>query len=262
MKIIVKKLLLLLILASLITPNNLRAEDKYYLTILASPSLAAPLAKIGREFAKENNIIISFVFDYGEEKFLKIIQDGEAADVIISENPFIFQELKRQGLINVLSETIVAKNNIVIAKNRDDTKNYINISDIFKNINKNNKLLIGANEESYLGNLVIKMLGLNEIKKLNKNISSFVEVYDTNESITQIINRDVIGIFYQTDIYNEKTIEILAKLDDKLFGNKLSTDITYRSALIAGGEQKLGEKFQKELKSEGSKKIFRKFGFN
>lgn len=245
------------------SPKLLKAEEKPNLIILSASSIAAPLSKIGRDFAKENNVNLFFVFDDTKTKFIKLITDGEPADIIISEDKELFRQLKQLGVLNVLSETNIAKNKLVFVESdfgENTNKNNTNFESRVKLINKNKKLLIGDEENSYLN---IKAFEIVEyFKKLNKNINNFIEAYDNNEAFYQLNNRELFGIFYLSQVYNEKNINVIKEIDNSLFADEnIDFNITYRCAIIAGDEQKLAEMFQKNLKTPKSKKIFEEFGF-
>jgi molybdenum ABC transporter molybdate-binding protein len=244
------------------SPKFLKADEKPNLIILSASSIATPLAKIGRDFAKENNVNLFFVFDDTKTKFIKLITDGEPADIIISEDKELFRQLKQIGVLNVLSETNVAKNKLVFVESDFGAK--VNNKESFENkiklINKNKRLLIGDEENSYLNIKAFELIKY--FKKLNKNINNFIEVYDNNEAFYQLSNRELFGIFYLSQVYNEKNINIIKEIDNSLFVDEdIDFNITYRCAIIAGDEQKLAEMFQKELKTPKSKKIFEEFGF-
>ena len=110
------KSFLALVLVILFFSLNLKAEEKPSLIVLSASSIAAPLAKIGRDFAKENNVNIFFIFDDTKTKFIKLITDGEPADLIISEDNELFKKFKQLGVLNVLSEENIAKNKIVFVE--------------------------------------------------------------------------------------------------------------------------------------------------
>lgn len=254
------KSFLALVLVILFFSLNLKAEEKPSLIVLSASSIAAPLAKIGRDFAKENNVNIFFIFDDTKTKFIKLITDGEPADLIISEDNELFKKFKQLGVLNVLSEENIAKNKIVFVESYFGEKVSSSFESKIKAINKTKKLLIGDEENSTLNTKAFQII--NQFQTLNKNINNFIEMYDSNEAFHQLTNRPIFGIFYLSQVYNEKNINIIKEIDNNLFGDEnLDFNITYRCAIIAGDEQKLAKQFQKQLKTPESKKIFEEFGF-
>jgi ABC-type molybdate transport system substrate-binding protein len=71
-------------------------------SVLADKRLAVPLSELASLYAQKNSVTVSGAFGTSPEQE-KRIEDGEAADLFITANPQLVQDLKTKGLVDVYS---------------------------------------------------------------------------------------------------------------------------------------------------------------
>jgi ABC-type molybdate transport system substrate-binding protein len=71
-------------------------------TVLADTHLAVVLSQLASEFARENAITISGTFGPSPQQE-KRIEDGELADLFITADPALIQQLRVKGLVDIYS---------------------------------------------------------------------------------------------------------------------------------------------------------------
>jgi ABC-type molybdate transport system substrate-binding protein len=71
-------------------------------TVLADSRLAVPLSELASRYTRENMVTVSAAFG-GSEEQKKRIEDGEAADLFITADAELIQQLKVKGLVDVYS---------------------------------------------------------------------------------------------------------------------------------------------------------------
>jgi ABC-type molybdate transport system substrate-binding protein len=105
-----KNLCVIVIVALLAAGQTAYADDLkeiQSITILCDKRLAVPLSQIASAFSQKSMISVSVVFgDSPEQK--KKIEDGEAADVFITAEGWMLQQLKIRGLVDVYSIGVIA----------------------------------------------------------------------------------------------------------------------------------------------------------
>lgn len=72
------------------------------ITVLADSHLAVAFSEIASKFAQENMISVSGAFGESEEQKKKI-EDGESADLFVTGDMKLIEQLKTKGLVDVYS---------------------------------------------------------------------------------------------------------------------------------------------------------------
>lgn len=104
MKYIIKYIIaVILIFCSAETYAYTPSEKLPSITILADPSLAAPLSTLTRIYTRRAHVAISVVYAPDKEH-LKSIETGAEGDILITSDTALVDTLKRQGLVDVYSE--------------------------------------------------------------------------------------------------------------------------------------------------------------
>ncbi len=264
MKIKTKLFFKILFIVSLFCSSSFAREENHNdLTILSASSFTNPLIELIRIYSRESNTTINTSFDDPKEQETKII-DGEDADIFISSNPTIINNLKQKGLVDVFSITNLAYNRLALVSSNQRIINNIKKDDnlLRKILYIQNKslIIIADPDESTLGKYTKKSLMTLEEKYhypiWNKIKNHLVRAYDSKDALYLITHGNGSGIVYYTDAYNNKEVTIL-----NLFDAIKSEPITYQAVVIAGENMNKAREFIKFLKSKTTKNILTKYGF-
>jgi ABC-type molybdate transport system substrate-binding protein len=115
-----------------VTPAKAAAQNEIAsITVLADSRLAVAFSEIASRFAHESMISVSGTFGAGDEQKKKI-EDGESADLFITSDMQLIQQLKTKGLVDVYSIGRVASHHdihytaaIVASENMTPARNFL-----------------------------------------------------------------------------------------------------------------------------------------
>jgi ABC-type molybdate transport system substrate-binding protein len=79
-------------------PNEIES-----ITVLADGRLAVPLSQLSSAFAYKSMISAAEVFNLSAQAQKKKIEDGEPADLFITDNRLLIEQLRIKGLVDVYS---------------------------------------------------------------------------------------------------------------------------------------------------------------
>ena len=110
------KCLLSLLLSSVIAPAHAApmADAIKTISIIADSSLSLPVTKIIQQYStdKHQAVVASYVPVNQQEE---AVMEGVGYDVLITARPKLLEQLKQQGLVDIYTESEVAKNRLVLA---------------------------------------------------------------------------------------------------------------------------------------------------
>lgn len=259
MSYILRHYFIVIIIALLCVPVRAKAQEPSFgIAVLASSSLSDVMTELARIYSKEKHMTISSFFD-SPETLADTIRNGEAADMYISEDPALIQDLKQRGLIDVFSLTTLASNRLVLATFRSHHLARITppgtpLKDILKDINEKSLLVMANPDEVFVGKEARTVL-----EKLGEwdNISPFlIRTPNTRSALFLIGKGNGAGIVYYTDALQNDDVIIMAD-----FPGDLYEPIIYHAAVVAGDNMPVARDFLTFLKSEKAKTIFQKYGF-
>jgi len=103
-----------LIIVNAALPAAFAAEPKEIesITVLSDNRLAVPLSKLASDFSHQSMISVSNVFGQSADQKKKI-EDGESADLFITSDSQLIEQLKIKGMVDVNSIGIIGRLNVV-----------------------------------------------------------------------------------------------------------------------------------------------------
>jgi ABC-type molybdate transport system substrate-binding protein len=138
-------LLSLFLLANASSAVAADAQEMNSITVLADSRLGVVLSELASSFTQDNMISVSNTFGVSSEQEKKI-EDGESADLFITADPVLVQQLKIKGMVDVYSIGRVASQRdvhftaaVVASENMTAARNYLaflkskKAREIFKN---------------------------------------------------------------------------------------------------------------------------------
>jgi len=256
----IRNLLIFLILL-LAMPFNVVAmeDDPPTITVLASASMTNVLTELVRLYSIKEGISVTAAYK-GPDELASDIENGEVADIYISDHPIRMRDLKRQGMLDVFSFTTLATNRLVLAASKDNlivNKHDENssLADILKDVNVTTNLVIGDPSSTPIG--IVTQRALEKILVWEHVEPFTIKTSNTMKALYLIDKGEKAGIVYYTDAKSNPNIRIIAEVPADLH-----TTIVYQAAVVAGENMPLARKFLDFLKSDTARKIFEKYGFS
>lgn len=232
------------------------------LIVLAGTSMTNALHEILKNFSQKNNISISSTFSSTEE-LANSIEDGDPANIFISEDPKRMRDLQRKGVLNVFSLSTLVKDKLVVIAPKEHyllpkLEQAKSTKDKLKLLIENSLMAIPDAESDPAGGFIkqaLEVMGL--WKKSNKKT---IKTDNTRRALYLAAQANNTAIVYKSDTYNEDNIQIIAEIPQKYYDR-----IIYQVAIVAeiSKESKLqdAEAFVKYLTSDEVGRIFTKYGF-
>jgi molybdate transport system substrate-binding protein len=234
------------------------------ITILAASSFTDPMTEIVRMYSRKHNITVSASYNSTSEQAWKIEQ-GEDADIFISDHPFWMAELKQKGLIDVYSLTNLVKNKLVLVTSTTNRLNEYPIPGTgfeakLEYLNNRSIMAMGDPIATGLGRYTKQAL----MELDEKNHSKLWESFDSKTiksptaeyNLYLISHGETAGITYYSEAYNNNEVRILSVIDDYLHD-----PIIYQGAVVASENMTNARNFLEFLQSDTAKQVFKKYGF-
>lgn len=228
------------------------------LTVLADQSLSVPLTEIARAYSAANKTTVNVSFAPARIQAARI-EEGEAADLVISAHPGWIGELKAQGLIDIYSQTPLAKNRLVLAGNAKSTlmlklEPNLRLADAIKSVSREPFLVVGDPE--YLVEGIYTQEALDRLN-LRAGIEPIIFRFrDINHIRRMIAEQNAFGILYKTNVLHTPNIKII-----DIFPESAHVPIIYQAAVVAGDNMAEARRFLAYLSGEQAALYFTDDGF-
>ncbi len=232
------------------------------IVIYAPTSMSHAMHEIMKLFANKYNISVSATYESAGELAISI-EEGESANIFITEDSIKMRDLQRMGVLNVFSLTDIAADELVIAapKNSYVIKKLNNIAstdDKMRFLAKNVSLAVPDPEFDAAGKFAKQ--AFNKIGEWEKVEARMLKATNTDNSLYLAANGDSPGVLYRSDALKNDNVEIIFA-----FPKDYTDKIIYQASVVAGLDSedinKASEKFIKFLKTDIIKSIFVKYGF-
>ena len=249
--------------------NSSARERQAYdrsIVLLASPSMTSVMHKFVKEFSQEKNISFSASFDSTKNHVFEI-ENGEPANLIITEDLDAMKDLQRKGLLNVFSIQTLVFNKLVLTlpqkhylmkKLSTSTGREKGFGEKLKMILKNSLLTITDKDSGASGEFtrqVLENLGLWNFAK-----DKTIKVENSKKASYLSSNGMNPAIIYNSDAIAEDNLNIIDVIPENLYDK-----IIYQVAIIADPSSEENNNdaasFIDFLKSEAAKKTFQQHGF-
>jgi molybdate transport system substrate-binding protein len=238
------RLILLGILAAIL-PASTQAGPREIenLTVLADSTISGPVSKLLLQFSRIEGAAVSGVFKTADSH-LKIIEDGEPADVLITANQELIELLKGKGLIDVASPTVVARNKLVVLSSKSNPLKLENISleDVLKS--KHSWVVLDP---------ALYPEGKTAINFLTSALSgtTWLPARNYKEATTMLDNSKSLGLLMPPT--SGKSLVMYDTNQDKLV-------ITYTAVVVASENMETARKLMRFLSSPEAGRIIEELG--
>ncbi len=232
-------------------------------TVMADHNLSLAITEIARDYSRNKQVIVNTSFTSQETQQAQI-NDGAAADILITAKESWIDELKLQGLIDIYSQTKLANDRLVLVTSiqssiqNQESKNFPSL--IIINAGKDSPSLLLGNPETLIEGVYAK--------EALRNLSVFADlepytlyVKRSDEMFDVVADQQPVTQTF-TICFNSssaargdiKTIYTIPESSHK--------PISYNAVVIAGDNMSEARKFIDYLKTEEVKDILKKHGLN
>ncbi len=251
-------LILCFLLASSHDALAVRNEELPSVTVLADNSLTLPLTLIAREFARERDVMISVAFASAIEQ-LEDIEDGNPANVLITAQPGSIDQLKAQGLADVYSQSIVARNELVLVTRKEHPVQFqfaegTSLNDALEPLGKYYYFVAADPTFLELGifsSEIIDHYGWD--KELGTH---FVFPNDLPSMHELIAERPHAGLLYMSEAKRNHDLRIIDTVPQETY-----SPVQYEAIVVAGEYMNTARNFIEYLNSPAAQKVFADMGF-
>jgi molybdate transport system substrate-binding protein len=227
-------------------------------TILADTSMGAAITEIARAYAREHNVVASTVFTPSAAQEQEI-KEGGSADVLITPKLTWLEDMKTQGLLDVYSQTKLARNRLALIGPLDSPI-HVRSGEVFpttplvREMGGEPLFMVGNPEtliEGIYGKEALRTLGVTE------DLGEYtLYVKNLNDMFRMVRETKAYGVvFYSSTISQSglRVIDLLPETSHK--------PVEYYAQVIAGENMDEARKFMDYLKSATAKRILRENGF-
>ena len=229
------------------------------ITVMADNSMSIAMVEQARDYSREQQIVVntSFAAPVAQETQ---ITEGGAADILITPKQSWIDQLKMQGLIDVHSQTEVAKNQLALVGPPDSPLS----AKLSKNFPTAALIRQMEGEPAFVvGNPETQMSGIYGKEALrNLDVADDLEPYtlyikQADQMFDMVSKQHAYGIFLNSSVVGRDDVTVL-----DLFPKNSYRPITYYAVVIGGDNMNEARKFLQYLKSADAKKIFSRNGFS
>jgi len=226
--------------------------------VMADNSLNIAIAEIARSYSRDKDIIVntSYISPAAQQSQ---ITEGGAADILITPQASLVDTLKGQGLVDVYSQTLLAKDHLVLVGPADST--------LVMNLSRGFSVApliwqMGGEPGFVVANPQTLPEGSYSKDALrNMNVADDLEPYTLyvkrrDQMLEMVASKDY-GVFFNSVVVGRPGIRVLDFFPDNSY-----PAIQYYAVVIAGENMSQARKFLDYLKSDPAKRILRDNGFS
>lgn len=262
MNVSMKKIISILLLFSALFPAQSSAAVLKLptVTIMADHNLNMAITEIAHNYSRSDKVIVNTSFASQESQQAQI-NEGAAADILITARESWIDELKLQGLVDIYSQYRLAGDKLVLvgAAKTDialpEDNKFPVVSIINASHDKEPVLMLG-NPETLIDGIYAK-----EALR-NLGIADDLEPYTlyvkkAEERLESVTEKQIFALCFYSSVFNRSDLKVIYDIPKTAY-----KDISYNVVVIAGDNMGEARKFLAYLKSDKVKEILRKNGFS
>lgn len=226
------------------------------ITILGDKALAPAIAQIARNYTRDQGVVASTSFIDPIRQELEITEGG-SADVLITPKQEWIDSLKTQGLLDVYSQTLIAKDRLALVGPQSSeivVGEKFPATPIIKDIKGQPLFAVGNPETLREGSYTKEALR-------NMNVSGVLGEYTVyikkREEMFDIVQKHGgYGVFFYSTIINKPGLKVV-----DLLPQTMHTPVAYYAVVIAGDNMDEARRFIEYLKSYEVQDVLSRSGF-
>lgn len=223
-------------------------------TIMAASSMTVPVTEIAKQYSRVSRVDVNTVYNDSNELHNQILE-GDPADILITADKKLIDEMKEEGLIDATSIKTIGGNNLhLVASKEMVLEKNPDVKNVLQQI-YNKSLIIISDPSTMLG--AVSKESLQKLNMWDKFESRAVLAPTSSKAIDLIIKGQTAGIVYGTDakLYKDQ-------IND--FGQIPETahkPIIYYVAVVVGDNMDRAREALKFINSNNANEIIKSYGF-
>lgn len=225
-------------------------------TVLGDPAMSGALAEIGRLYAREQGVVVNTAFTSNEEQE-KEITEGGSADVLITGRQGWIDSLKTQGLVDVYSQMLVARNRLALVgplQSPLEPRGQFPTNQLIQLMGGEQLFVLGNPEtlqEGSYGREALRNLGAAE------DLEQYTLYIKRQEQMFDVVEKQGgYGLFFYSSIMGRDGIRVIDLLPENSH-----RPIEYYAVAVASDNMDQGRKFLDFLKKPAARRVLRENGF-
>lgn len=226
------------------------------LTVLSDSSLAVPLSQIVRSYVAQQQVAVSTSFASGKDQVAQITE-GASADLLITVRKQWIETLKLQGMVDIYSQTILARNRLVLAgPNSFSGEVALESAFPFTSLLQQQggvlTLLVGNPESLPEGSF-----GMEAIRRMDalEDVEPFITYARQRGRALDDVAKGSFALMFYTDAVRERDVRVV-----DIFPEDTHTPILYQAVVVAGENMDESRKFLDYLRSPAARHILKNYG--
>mgnify|MGYP001317805100 CR=1 FL=1 len=227
-------------------------------TVMADHSLSMAVSEIARNYSRDKKTIVNTSF-VPQKIQQEQINEGAAADILITSKDEWIDELKLQGLIDIHSQTKFAKDRLVLIASVESNivsqgAGRFPTVEIIKSASGTPIFMLG-NPESLMEGVYAKeaMRSLGASDDLEP-YTLYVKRLD--EMLDMVVKQQAFGVCFYSSVFNRSDLKIIDMIPESAH-----KPIVYYAAVVASDNMDEARNFLAYLKSTEVRKLLSKYGF-
>jgi molybdate transport system substrate-binding protein len=244
-----------LLLIALAAPCSAQ-ETLPSIVVTADDSLALPMARITRDYAREHQAAVALSLS-GMKEEIGQIAEGSTTDVLITAKEHLLETLKQQGLVDIYSEVAVASDRLVLV-GPPDTGFRADLTKAFPTAPLIQ--LMGGEANFVLGNPetlpdgAIAREALRRMDALADLEPYTLYIRQRAQMNEMILQHNAYGIMLASEA-RRLPVTIIGEFPAALY-----PPITYKAVVLAGENMNTARNFIEYLKSPAARDLFKERG--
>lgn len=228
------------------------------INVMADGSLGVAVSEIARNYSREHGVVVNTSFVSPGMQAAQIAEGG-AADVLITPLSSWVEELQTQGLVDVYSRVIIAKNQLALVGPQHSPVTVrldqgFPIVPIIQQLGDDPGFVVGNPEalaEGRYGKEALRnMDAANSLEPYTLYIRNIAEMVD------MVANHHAYGVMYASTAAMDPAIKTL-----DIFPENTHQPIAYHAVVIAGENMDAARAFLAYLQSPEAARVFKNNGF-
>ena len=234
------------------------ADEIKTISVIADSSLALPMTNIIHEYSsdKYQAVVASYVPVNQQEA---TVAEGVGYDVLITARPKLLEILKQQGLVDIYTESKVAKNRLaLVASTQSDFKLSLSqafpLAQMITRFSWQPGLIVGNPETLLQGTTAREALRHYEVLSDLEPYTIYEK--DLPEMIEMIQTQGTLGLLYESDAKHHPDLKVV-----DLVPENAHQPIVYIAVVLAGDRMEPAREFVEYLTQSQAKSVLEKHGF-
>lgn len=229
------------------------------ITVMADSGLGVAIAEIARNYSRASNLVVNTSFASQKSQEAQI-NEGGAADILITSDQAWIDRLKASGLVDVYSQVVVARNRLALVGPVGTPLELapgeaFPTTSLIRHMNFEPGFVIGHPEalaEGIYAKEALSNLGVyQDIEEYTLYVKSLPQMME------MVANQGDYGLFFYSTTIARRDLRVLALLPETVH-----KPIQYFAVVIAGENMNEARKFIDYLKGADAKVVLMENGFS